>query len=260
MSPGAWIIGHPRFRPVWIAGRLLTRLPFPDPGTATPTELGRAVPWYPAVGGLLGLLFAGAAALLGPTGLAAPPGVAAALVLGFWVWVTGALHLDGLADTADAWVGGLGSRERTLAIMKDPACGPVGVVVLVVVLLAKFAALEALIGTGSTWGLLWVPMLARAQLPLLLIGMPYARSAGMAAAPARAAPAAASFLVAVLVAGAVVMAMGWRGVLLVVLGLLLFWQFRLALLRRLGGFTGDTAGALVELTEMLALMVLTPGF
>ena len=259
MSLREGIIGHPGLRPLWIAGRLLTRLPFPDPGVTPPAEQGRAAPWYPAVGLLLGLLLSGAAALLGPTALAAPPGVAAALVLGLWVWATGALHLDGLADTADAWVGGLGSRERTLAIMKDPASGPVGVVVLVLVLLAKFAALEVLIGSGSAWALPWVPMLARAQLPLLLIGTPYARPGGMAAAPAGAAPAVVSRLAAAVVAGVVVMAFGWRGLWLIGLGLLLFWQFRRALLRRLGGFTGDTAGALVELTEVLALLVLAMG-
>jgi adenosylcobinamide-GDP ribazoletransferase len=55
------------------------------------------------------------------------PGVAAALVLILWVWSTGALHLDGLADSADAWVGGLASRERTLEIMKDPRSGPAAV-------------------------------------------------------------------------------------------------------------------------------------
>ena len=244
-------------RPAWIAGRFLSRLPFPDPGSATAEELGHAVPWYPVVGLILGLILAAAAWLPGAAALAVPPAVGAFLVLGLWVWSTGALHLDGLADTADAWVGGLGSRERTLAIMKDPACGPVGVSVLALVLIGKFAALETLIGSGAGLSLAWVPLLARAQLPVLLLTTPYARAQGMGAAPARAVPPRASVTVVALVAiGAVVM-LGWVGLVLVGASAGVLWRVRRALLGRLGGFTGDTAGALVELTELLAILLLT---
>jgi adenosylcobinamide-GDP ribazoletransferase len=65
----------------------------------------------------------------------------AALLLTVWVLLSGGLHLDGLADSADAWLGGFGDRERTLTIMKDPRSGPIAVVVLVLVLLLKFCAL-----------------------------------------------------------------------------------------------------------------------
>jgi len=246
-------------RPLWIAGRLLTRFPFPDPGAIEPAELGQAVPWYPWIGLLLGLVISGAALLLGPSVLSGPPGVAAALVLALWVWSTGGLHLDGLADTADAWVGGLGSRERTLAIMKDPTSGPAGVSALALVLIAKFAALEALIGAGDAWLLLWAPLIARAQLPLLLLSTPYARPQGMAADPARTAPPGASRLAILLAAGAVGFALGWTGLLLLSTAGGLYWLVRRTLMARLGGFTGDTAGALVELTEVLVLLLLALG-
>ena len=66
---------------------------------------------------------------------------------------------DGLADSADAWVGGLGDRERTLAIMKDPRSGPMGVTAVVLVLLLKFAALASLpLADTAIW---LAPMLAR---------------------------------------------------------------------------------------------------
>lgn len=252
----AVLTAHPGLRPLWIAGRFLTRYPFPDPGPCTARELGLAVPWYPVVGLLLGLVLAAAALLLGPGVLARPAGVAAALVLGLWVWSTGGLHLDGLADTADAWVGGQGSRERTLTIMKDPASGPAGVAALVLVLIAKFAALEVLIGSGDAWVLLWVPLLARVQLPVLLLTTPYARTQGMAAAPAQHAPRWPGGLVVALVGGAAVLALGWVGLLLAGAAALLYLLVRHALLRRLGGFTGDTAGALVELTEALLILLL----
>lgn len=245
----------PGLRPLWIAGRFLTRFPLPDPGAIEPAELGQAVPWYPWIGLLLGLVISGAALVLGPAVLNGPPGVAAALVLALWVWSTGGLHLDGLADTADAWVGGLGSRERTLAIMKDPSSGPAGVSALVLVLIAKFAALEALIGAGEAWLLLWAPLIARAQLPLLLLSTPYARPQGMAADPARTAPPGASRLAILLAAGAVGLALGWTGLMLLSAAGGLYWLVRRALMARLGGFTGDTAGALVELTEALVLLL-----
>jgi adenosylcobinamide-GDP ribazoletransferase len=243
-------------RPLWIAGRFITRYPFPDTGVVEPAELGRAVPWYPVIGLGLGLVIALAASVLGPAVLARPTGVAAALVLGLWVWSTGGLHLDGLADMADAWVGGQGSRERTLAIMKDPASGPAGVSALALVLIIKFAGLQALIGAGDAWLLLWVPLLARVQLPLLILTTPYARPQGMAAAPARMAPPVACRLVVALVATATALVLGWFGLLLLAVAMALYWLFRRTLLARLGGFTGDTAGALVELTEVLLILTM----
>jgi len=243
-------------RPLWLAGRFLTRLPFPPPPEIGPALFGRAVPWYPLIGLVLGVLVT-----LAATGLRAlEPGAGAALVLILWVWSTGALHLDGLADSADAWVGGLASRERTLEIMKDPRSGPAGVTAIVLVLIGKWAALQALIGSGSGWLLALPPLLARAQLPLLLLTTPYARVVGMgsdqvAHLPRRAAWAAtaAAWLGGVLIGG-------WAGLCLVLTALLVFWLGRRVVLKRLGGFTGDTAGAMVEITEtavLLAAVILT---
>jgi adenosylcobinamide-GDP ribazoletransferase len=208
------------------------------------------------IGAVLGLVIGVAALLLGPALLPGPSGVAAILVLALWVWATGGLHLDGLADTADAWVGGLGSRERTLAIMKDPTSGPAGVTALVLVIIAKFTALEALIEAGGSDLLLWVPVLARAQLPLLILTTPYARREGMGSDPARTAAADACRWSIGLAAGAAALVLGWTGILLVVAAAVLFWSVRRALMGRLGGFTGDTAGALVELTEVLLILLL----
>jgi len=127
-------------RPMLIAVAIPDLLPHPPGGAPVGREAGLSLLWYPAVGLLLGLLLWVAAMLLSP--LATP--LAAALVLAAWVSCTGALHLDGLADTADGWVGGHGDRERTLAIMKDPCSGPVAVAAVVCLLLVKFAALSAL--------------------------------------------------------------------------------------------------------------------
>ena len=237
-------------RPLWIAGRFLSRLPFPDPGPTEPRETGRSVPWYPVVGFLMGLPAALAALALAD----APPDVAAALVLMLWVWSSGALHLDGLADSADAWIGGLGSRERTLEIMKDPRSGPAAVTLIGLVLIAKWAALKTLILAGTIWPMLAIPMLARAQLPLLLLTTPYARQRGMAADQFNHLPRRAAWTSVVAAGLGGLLLGGWPGLALILVALALYLAARRAMLARLSGFTGDTAGALVELTETLMLL------
>jgi adenosylcobinamide-GDP ribazoletransferase len=92
-----------------VALQFLTRLPVRLDPPPTPQEVGASLAWYPPVGLLLGLLLSGSAVALARL----PPLLAAALVLTLWVLSTGALHLDGLADTADAWVGGHGDRARS---------------------------------------------------------------------------------------------------------------------------------------------------
>ncbi len=234
-----------------IALQFLTRLPVKLPGMPSPEQMGRSLLWYPAVGLLLGLLLWGAHLLLGQ----APALLQAALLLALWVALSGGLHLDGLADTADAWVGGFGDRERTLAIMKDPRSGPIAVVVLVLLLLLKFAALFTLLQAGQGIYLVLLPWLGRSLLPLLLATTPYVRAGGLGQAlvdhlPRRQLPRVLGLhLLGMLL-------FGWQGLLALATGLLLFVWLRRALLQRLGGTTGDTAGALVELAECAALLAL----
>lgn len=237
--------------PLLIALQFLTRLPVSLPGMPTPEQIGRSLLWYPFVGLLLGLLLWGAHLLLGQA--AAP--LQAAILLALWVGLSGGLHLDGLADTADAWVGGFGDRERTLTIMKDPRSGPIAVVVLVVVLLLKFAALLTLLQAGQGVYLLLLPWLGRSLLPVLLAITPYVRAGGLGQAlvdhlPRQQLP---------WVLGAHLLGMllfGWQGLLALAVSALLFVWLRRGLLQRLGGTTGDTAGALVELGECAALLAL----
>lgn len=241
-------------RGLLVAIGFLTRLPVPFSAFDDKRAQATSLAWYPAVGLLLGsLLLALAWALQ-----ALPPLVQATLLLVAWVGLTGALHLDGLADSADAWVGGLGSnwdesRERTLAIMKDPRCGPAGVVALVLLLLLKFAALASLPVTA--WPtLLLAPLLARMALVVAFIAVPYVRRGGLGTALLDA-PRPGCWLG--LLAGTSLCALaGWRGVLALAVAALVFGCWRRACLRRLGGITGDTAGALVELVEAAVLLAL----
>ncbi|MBK1643114.1 adenosylcobinamide-GDP ribazoletransferase [Thiocapsa imhoffii] len=242
-------------RPFWLAGRFLTRWPFPEPAEIAAQHAGQAVPWYPAIGLLLGLTLVLGLFVLEPV----DAGVAAAVILLLWVWSTGILHLDGLADSADAWIGGLMSRERTLEIMKDPRSGPAAITAIGLVLIGKWSGLQALIASGPSVLLILIPMLARALLALLLLTTPYARDQGMASAALAHLPRRPVWIAVVLSGIACVLIGGWIGLGLVGLSGLLFLSLRRLMLRRIGGFTGDTAGALVEISEtllLLAMMVL----
>jgi len=233
--------------PLWIALQFLSSLPIRLPGMPEPQQLGRSLLFYPLVGLLFGLILFALNLLLA----GAPMLLHAALLLTVWVLLSGALHLDGLADSADAWLGGFGDRERTLTIMKDPRSGPIAVVTLVLVLLLKFAALLALIEQGDTLALIIVPVLGRAALLGLFLTTPYVRAGGLGQALADHLPRRAGWWVLGLSALGCVFIAGF-GVVLISLGVFV-WLRRL-MMRRLGGATGDTAGALLELLEMGVLV------
>jgi adenosylcobinamide-GDP ribazoletransferase len=238
------------FRPLLIALQFLTILPIRINAPPDAEATGRSLLYYPLVGLLIGALLAAALWMLGD----APPLLTAAVLLALWVSVTGALHLDGLADSLDAWVGGHGDRERTLAIMKDPYCGPVGVVALVLVLLIKFASLAYLAPNGHWESLVVVPVVGRTALVLLFLTTPYVRPHGLGSLIANHMPRHACVVTVILTLVAIVTFTGMAtiGLFATVAGV--FLMLRRLMLRRLGGTTGDTAGTLVEITEAAALL------
>ncbi|MFJ7145563.1 adenosylcobinamide-GDP ribazoletransferase [Pseudomonas protegens] len=241
--------------PFWIALQFLSSLPIRLPGMPQPEELGRSLLFYPLVGLLFGVLLWLLDVVLAGTPLL----VHAALLLTAWVLLSGGLHLDGLADSADAWLGGFGDRERTLSIMKDPRSGPIAVVTLLLVLLLKFAALVALIERQQGFALLLAPLIGRASLLGLFLSTPYVRAGGLGQALADHLPALAGRQVLGLSVLVCLLLGGYSGLWAVLLAVVLFFWLRQLMIRRLGGTTGDTAGALLELLEtavLLALVVL----
>ncbi|WP_166359028.1 adenosylcobinamide-GDP ribazoletransferase [Pseudomonas akapageensis] len=237
--------------PFWIALQFLSSLPVRLPGMPEPRQMGQSLLWYPLVGLLFGVLLWAFDHLLG----AAPALLHAALLLCAWVLLSGGLHLDGLADSADAWLGGFGDRERTLEIMKDPRSGPIAVVTLVLVLLLKFAAVLALIEAGQGMALILAPVLGRAAMLGLFLNTPYVRVGGLGQALAEHLPRRQALWVLLAVAAGSMALAGGQGVwALATAGIVFFW-LRHLMLRRLGGTTGDTAGALLELLELAVLLV-----
>ena len=239
------------FYPLLLAIQFLTQIPVRLKQTYGEREVGASLLYYPLVGLLLGVLLAGLNSLLHGV----PVLLHAALLLAAWVVMTGALHLDGLADSVDAWLGGIGNRERTMAIMKDPYAGPAAVVAVVLVLLLKFSALVGLMQCDNGWALLWPLLLARSAMPLLFLTTPYVRPGGLGSALARHAPRRAMALMLLATLLGVLDVLGMRGVGLVLGCLAVFWLLRRMMIARLGGTTGDTAGALLELMETAVLIL-----
>jgi adenosylcobinamide-GDP ribazoletransferase len=241
-----------RFRPFFIALQFLTILPIRTDALPDDTETGNSLLYYPLIGLIIGIILATLAWFLNGTSTL----LTSATVLSVWILITGALHLDGLADSADALVGGLGNRERTLSIMKDPYCGPAAVVTLVLILLIKFSALEQLIVNNSWDSIALAPILGRTLLVLLFLVTPYVRPNGIGSSIANHMPPHASKIVVISTLIVITAYIGLAAILLLVVIAGVFLLLRQLMQHRLGGTTGDTAGALVEVTETAALIMI----
>lgn len=233
-----------------VALQFLTRLPVRLKTLPDDKTIGFSIVFYPLVGTILGALLFGFAELLSGTSSL----IAATLMITAWVLLTGGLHLDGLADSADAWVGGMGNREKTLAIMKDPNCGPAGVVSIVLILLLKFAALHTLLDTGDCIAILLAATFGRTLLPLLFLTTPYVRESGLGSPLVNHLPRRACWFSIVTVPALMLLLPDVRHWALLPVVLMIFLLLRHLMLQRIGGATGDTAGALVEIGETAALL------
>jgi adenosylcobinamide-GDP ribazoletransferase len=253
-------------RLAFVALQFLTRVPVPRWVGFEAAWLQACLRHFPLVGAGVGAF---AAAVLALALALWPPGVAATLSVLATVWLTGAFHEDGLADTCDG-LGGAVSRERALAIMKDSRIGSYGAVGLVLALVLKVAALAALAVHAKggaalanlAAALVWGHAASRAAPLLLVWRLPYAGDPEHA----KAKPLATQ------IGGAgVAVALAWLAVLAAVL--LVLWPAGLGplaaatgaalvatawcarwLRRRLGGFTGDTLGATQQIVELAVLL------
>jgi adenosylcobinamide-GDP ribazoletransferase len=243
------------FQGLVTALRTLSVLPVPG---SDARDLARALPWFPLVGSLLGFMLWGLALGFDFVSNGWSAGAAIAVVTGAAVLTRG-FHLDGLADWADGFGGGR-DKAGTLAIMKDPHMGAFGVVALVLVLMAKWAACSRLVETGSMSWIVPACIVSRLAVAELAVCLPYARKEGGTAGPfvEQALPvhriaALAWALVLVLMshglAGAAVLFLGW-----VMCRLLGLW-----FLKRVGGVTGDLLGACCELVETGILIACAAG-
>lgn len=251
-------------RSVIAALGLFTVIPVPPLAHVDRRTAAAAIAALPLVGGALGLTAGGLGALVGWRTSSFLAGVVVVTVIAA---VTGAMHLDGVADTAD----GLGSRrdpDEALAVMKKSDIGPMGVCVLVLVLLLGVGALAAMPWRWLVVAGMLGPLAGRlGVLWATLRGIPCGRPGGFGSLFSEVTSPATALMVT---AAAVGLAAGgglWAGgpgAMVIALGSLAAAQFvmvcwRRHLLRRLGGLTGDTFGSLIEVGQLACWLTITVG-
>jgi adenosylcobinamide-GDP ribazoletransferase len=231
-----------------IALQFLTRIPVNFAIHYSNKRLGQSPLFYPFIGLLIGLTLCLLAILLAAKNNA----LSATLILSVWILITGGLHLDGLADCSDAWAGGLNDKARTLKIMKDPSVGPIAVIILVLLLLLKWSALQSLLQQNNHLvALLITPVLGRVSILLLMLSSPYVSEKGLASTLLNYLPKqAAQFLSFSLLA----LCIGLSNLVVILPSLLVIALIRYLAMQRIQGVTGDVYGASVELSETSLLM------
>lgn len=217
------------------------------------SSMASALPWFPLVGGLLGLIVygvtAGADYILGSTWAEAAGflGVASGIIL------TRGFHLDGLSDWADGF-GGYSNRKRILEIMKDSHVGVFGVLALIIVLLGKWIAITRLAEIHCIYLLPAALIISRTMVVALAVSLPYARPEGGTAASVVSDAGYMHLIIAGLSAAALLSILyGWNGLLLMGIGAIVCAGFGWSCNRRLGGITGDLLGTCNELVELSVL-------
>ena len=238
--------------------QFLTRLRWVREPDCDSRTFGRSVRFFTLVGIFAGALLALAALL---TDGWMPGTVRSTLLLILAVGVTGGLHCDGLMDTADGVMSGR-SRERMLEIMKDSRVGAFGVIAVVLLLLGKWSLLHDMPNSLLPYALVSMMALGRLAMTAAILFFPYARPEGMGKAFADYADKSSLVAAGMALAGMLLVFYCFAGMFTVCITLaaavaamlFVFWSGR-RLTRSLGGLTGDTYGAVTELSEVLVLAV-----
>ncbi len=237
-----------------VAIQFLTRLPSPIHSNPSPADVGRSIGWFPFTGLLIG------AALLGVDVVARTifdTAVADAILIWALVAITGALHLDGVVDTADGLASGPDAEAR-LAAMHQPTARVPGAIACCTLILAIYGALSALEGPARPAALLLAPVCGRSTILLGYRVFPYPRTE---ATVSRAFKENATLLQALLGFGSAAaiagLVAGGGGLLLLIGTSSVALLLGRLVASRVGGVTGDNHGAICEISQ-LAVLVSAP--
>jgi adenosylcobinamide-GDP ribazoletransferase len=234
--------------PLLTAFQFLTIFPAVIRRAFSSTELGRAVGFFPVVGLALGGILYGMGYGLR---LIFPLPLVAALILSGWLLLTRALHFDGFLDMCDGLFGGF-TPERRLEIMRDSRVGAFGVAGGGLLLIAKYAAIGSLTDLSA---LLLAPVIGRWVLSAAIFAYPYARQQGLGRDMKDNVRLPQIILATIISLLAAWWLAGWIGLLAIVVSGFVLWLGADFMLRRIPGLTGDSYGALCELTELVVLVV-----
>jgi len=233
--------------------QFLSVIPISGRTETDPRELGRSMGYFPMVGLLLGLILAFSNELLSDI---LPNTVTDGILMIILIVFSGALHLDGLADTVDGLAGG-NTREEALHIMRDSRVGAIGVVGLIMTLLLKYVSLVNIPDEVMNKILIAMPMISRYSMVQLSFFSDYARPDAGIGQPFTRYVGNREFISAAVTTFILsLMLLGMKGIILVIiigtatLGLVGFFR------KTFGGVTGDTFGATNEINEVLILIVM----
>jgi adenosylcobinamide-GDP ribazoletransferase len=231
----------------------LTILPVDQPSLPEEKGLARSMTFFPLVGLLIGLLLTVAYLLLS---FLFSKSLALWLTLGCLALLTRGLHLDGFADTIDGFAAG-GPKEKILEVMRDSRIGAFGVVSLILLIGAKYLALDQIAEPSIPGSLILMTVMGRNSMVWVCFRSPYARAGGGLAKPfAENLTSREMILSSASAIGMGLVIWGLEGVM-VFLGIGLFsLAFRLFFLKKLKGITGDILGAANEFSELLCLVLL----
>lgn len=239
-----------RFAAAW---RFLTAFPFFWPAGEDEGEcLRRSVCMFPLVGVVLGVF---AAVFAMAAGHVLPPLATAALTVAVLAMFSLGLHLDGLADCADALLTPGRDREAALAIMKDSRIGAHGALALVLLLLVKFSCLASLSTGAMPYVVVLVPLAGRTGIVFIMLSLPYARKEGLGSLFGSENKVRTVCWSGAVLAAAALLALGIAGMAYILLFcVVVVFGLNRFLRRRLGGATGDAYGAACELAETAAAL------
>jgi len=226
----------------------LTRIPVPSAGNFGAEDVGKSARWFPAVGLLIGCVYVLMLRLLSPH---LPPDVIAVLIVLAEVLLTGALHLDALADMTDGFGGGR-TREDILRIMRDHVIGSYGATALILLIALKITVISALVQRQQAVPyLMLAPALGRWSIVPLSRFLSYARESKAAANHIGTVELVWASLIAL---GAAAFSASWHGLVCwIAVSAMTAWFGRFCF-RKIGGITGDTLGANVQLSESIVLL------
>ena len=235
-------------KPLLAAIQFLTVIPFPKSFTGGEKELEKCLPFFPVVGLLIGIIIAAFDHVMG---LIFPPLPASVMTVIAMTAISGGLHMDGLADTADGFFSAR-PRERVLEIMRDSRTGVMGVLAVVFVIVLKVSVLISLFPPFRPGIIVLMPLAGRCSFVMMMTALPYARREG---GLATAFGGGKSWL-NVLWTSAFLLAAGWlaghwMGLAASFSALLMASLFSVYCFRKIGGYTGDTLGAGCEITEII---------
>jgi adenosylcobinamide-GDP ribazoletransferase len=230
--------------------KFLSIFPGPGSGQDGPEQLGKSIAYFPVAGLVIGIVLAGAAYLLR---LILPPSVVGALLVTGMVIMTGAHHLDGLIDTCDGMVAGR-TKEQRLEIMSDTRVGAFGIAGACLVLLLKYSAFSSTSGMAT---LLIFPMVSRWALTGAILIFPSAKNSGAGYITKQGAGWGGFMIASLITLIACLICCGLVQGPLLMIGLIVLVCILGAILTGIyGGLTGDSYGAIVEIGEVLALLLI----